>query len=177
MVDGNGGDGRQKGALDDIRCVEPSAQAGLKEHDVGRMLREGEEGRCGGDLEESDRLAAIGFFGALQDVEKRALADGPGAARRADGDPFVEMPQMRRCEHVHLEPRGLQHRPQEGDDGAFAVRPRHVNDRRHRLVRIAKRRQQPLDAVERQVNRLRVKMGESRQERGAPWGGHAIRRM
>ena len=49
-------------AVDHVGGVEPAAQADLEQHEVGRRAREGEKGRGRRDLEEGDRLAAVGLL-------------------------------------------------------------------------------------------------------------------
>ncbi len=70
------------GCVDHIGRVEPAAEAGLQQQDVGRRAGEGEEGGAGGDLEEGDGLAAIG---PLAFLEQRRAARPRRSARRRGG--------------------------------------------------------------------------------------------
>jgi hypothetical protein len=54
---------------------------------------------------------------------------------------------------VHRQAGGLEHGAEEGDDGALAVGPGDVDDRRQRAFGMSERGQQPLDAAEGQVDR------------------------
>ena len=66
VVDGDGGDDGEAGAVDDVGGVEAAAEADLEQGEVGRGLAHGEEGGGGGDLEEGDGLAGVGRLAAFE---------------------------------------------------------------------------------------------------------------
>jgi hypothetical protein len=68
-------DDRGARGRDHVGGVELAAEAGLQQQDVGRIAREGEEGRDRGDLEERDRIAAIGALAFLDQIDQRLLID------------------------------------------------------------------------------------------------------
>ena len=53
---------------------------------------------------------------------------------------------------------------QKGDNRTFAIRPRHVNDRRDPPVRVSERAQEPLHPSERKVDALRMQRFETREQ-------------
>ena len=160
-------DRRQDGGqrlVDHVGRVQPAAKAGLKQHNVGRVLGERQEGRRRRDLEEGDRLAGVRGFGPAQDIHQMPLADGTGAARTRQHDALVEAAQVGRNKAVRPVARRLQHRLQESDRRALAVGARHMNDGRQPPVRIAERGQQPLDASQGKIDDLRVELFEARKK-------------
>ena len=78
---------------------------------------------------------------------------------------LVEAHQMRRGIDMHALARRFQDRAQEGDGRALAVGAGDVDHRRQFLLRMTRARQQPLDAVERQVDPLGMQRGEPRDDR------------
>ena len=61
----DGGDDRH-GGINDIRCIEPAAEAHLEDEVISRRAAVGEEGGRGGDFEEGDRKTAVHLFAFLQ---------------------------------------------------------------------------------------------------------------
>ena len=118
---------RQPRLLDHVGRVEPPAEADLQQQDVGRRAGEGEECGSGGDLEEGDRLAAVG---PLAFLEERRRASSSSISSPASADALVEAHQMGRGVDMHALARRLQHGAQIGDDRALAVGAGDMDDRR-----------------------------------------------
>ena len=151
--------------LDHVGGVGAAPQAHLEQERVGRRLGEEEKGGGGGDLEHGDRLRPVRRLAAPERLDEPLLVDEAPAADAPEPHPLVEAHEMGRGVDVHALPRGLQDRAHEGDGRALAVRPRHVDDRRQAPLRVVEPREQPLDAAEREVDRLGVKRQEAREKR------------
>ncbi len=86
VVVGDGGDDADGGLADHVGGVQPPAEPDFQQQQVGatgiRLLREGEEGGGGGDLEEGDGLAAVRLLANLQQRGEPLLGDQ--AAGKAD---------------------------------------------------------------------------------------------
>src|SRR5665213_3460410 len=117
---------------------------------IRRMTGEGE--KCSGcrDFKESNGLARVGALAIVQGRGEFVLADD--SARKPDA--FVEVDKMRRRIDVHLQTLRFEDRATECAGRAFAVRSRHMDDRRHFPLGMTKRREQPLDAIQNQVDAL-----------------------
>ena len=82
-----------------------------------------------------------------------------------EADALVKAHQMRRDVGVDPVAGGFEAGAQGRDRRALAVGAGDMDDRRQLVLRIAERRQQPLDAAERQVDQLRVQRAQPRQDR------------
>ena len=78
-----------------------------------------------------------------------------------EADALVETHEMRRDVGMHAVARGLETGPHRGHRRAFALGAGDVHDRRKVVLRIAQRREQPLDAAERQIDQLRMQPAEA----------------
>ena len=107
MVEGDGRDDRDERPADDVGGIEPAAESGLEQQDVGRSPREREEGGGRGDLEEGDRIAPVDAFAFLQQPRQDALVDGLSG----ELDPLVEADEVRRGVDVHGAAVGDESRP------------------------------------------------------------------
>ncbi len=80
MVHGHRRDHSEHGRVDDVRCIEATAQPDLEQDDVSGDLGEGEQGcRCC-DLEERDRLPGVRLRNARQQIDQAWLRNWPAAA-------------------------------------------------------------------------------------------------
>ena len=82
---------------DDIGRVEPAAEPGFEQHDIGRRAREGEKRGGGRDLEKRDRFAAIGALALVEHREQRVLVD----QFAGEPDALVKAHEVRRDIDVH----------------------------------------------------------------------------
>jgi hypothetical protein len=137
MIEAHRRDRRQQRPVDHIGRIEPSAEPGLEQQDVGVRARKGEIGRGGRELEEGDRLALIRRLALVEQGQQRRIADL--LARHHDA--LVEAHEMGRSVKMHRVSRCLQHRPQEGEDRALAVGPGDMEDGRQRALGMAERRE------------------------------------
>ncbi|MCY1241518.1 hypothetical protein D9M72_544240 [compost metagenome] len=121
------------------------------------MFGKKHEGDGGQDFKYGDLLAAIGLRHATNRIGQHRIADELALAA-LDAEPVALVPvdQMRRGVDVDAQARGLKQRPRKGGDGALAVGPGHVNDRRQAVLRIAERGQEPCYPVQRQVEAFRM---------------------
>jgi len=174
VIEVHGRDHRHRHALDHVGGVQHPAQAHLQQAQVRLGLAEGQEGAGGGDLEEGDWLAGVGRLDPVEHLGERRLLDQPPG----HADALGEAHQVRRGVDVDLQPRRLGHGAQEGDGGALAVGPRHMDHRRQLSFRVTQRRAQPAHAVERQVDLLGMQRLQPRQRRvvGQEAVGHGRRR-
>ena len=129
------------GALDHIGRVIAPAEPRLEQQPVGLRLAEQQKSRGRGDLEEGDRLLAVGPLAAFKSRLQRRVLDDLAAALRAKPDAFVEAKQMRRGVDMHARALRFQHRAQEGERRALAIRAGDVNRRRQPQIGTAQRRQ------------------------------------
>ena len=93
--------------------------------------------------------------------------------RRAEPEALVEAHQMRRGIGVHALARGFQDRAQERDGRALAVGAGDMDHRRQFALGMIERGEQPLHAIERQVDALGMQRDQPRDD-GVD-GGHAVR--
>ena len=167
MVDRDRRDRGQQRLADDIGGIEPSAQSGLEQQQIGRRLGEGEKGRRGRDLEQRDQLAAIGGFGAGEAIDQQILGDRRRAVRAGEHDALMKIDEMRRGIDVHALAERLGDGAGEGEERALAVGAGDMQHRRQLLFGLAERGEQPLDAPKRQVDRLRVQLLQPLEQRVA----------
>ena len=152
MIDGDRGDGRGERPLDHVGGVEPAAQAGLQQREIGRRLGEGLEGKRGGDLEKRDGRFAVRRFAIVDELQEARVVDQ--AARHADA--LVEAHEVRRGIDVHPPARGFGDGAQEGQHRALAVGAGDMDHRRQTALGMIQLREQPLDAAERQIDDARM---------------------
>ena len=98
-------------------------------------------------------LGAVDGFAFLQQREQRLFLD----QLAGEADALVEAHEMGRDIGMHAIAGRLQHGAQIGDDGALAVGAGDMDDRRQAPFGMAEALQQPPDAVERQIDDLRMK--------------------
>ena len=156
-------DRRERGeprARHHIGRIEPAAEPGLHQEDVGRPAREGDEGRRGGDLELGDRRAAIDPLAPVQGIGQSGLGDRQAVEQEA----LVVVHQMRRHVALHAPAGRLEHRVQHRERRALAVGAGDVHHRRQLPLGVAERCQQPLDALEREVDGLWVQALQAGQD-------------
>jgi hypothetical protein len=161
-------DGGQR-RRDHVGGVEFAAKAGLQQQDVGLHAREDEEGGDRRDLEEGDRIAAIGALAFFDQIDQRLLFD----QRAGDADALMEAHQVRRGIDMHALTRRLQHGAQVGDDRTLAVGAGDMHHRRQLSFGISDQTQQTFDARELQVDDLRMEPHHALQHDVAGVG-HAV---
>ena len=66
MIEGNRRDRSDGGTAQDVGRIEPAAEADFEQRNVGRDAGEGEECRCGRDLEKCDRRIPVGALAFLR---------------------------------------------------------------------------------------------------------------
>src|SRR5665213_133568 len=150
MIQADRRDDGHRRFCDHIRRVVFAAEPYFQHQRIRRMTGEGE--KCSGcrDFKESNGLARVGALAIVQGRGEFVLADD--SARKPDA--FVEVDKMRRRIDVHLQTLRFEDRATECAGRAFAVRSRHMDDRRHFPLGMTKRREQPLDAIQNQVDAL-----------------------
>ena len=92
-----------------------------------------------------------------------SAASSISSSRHADA--LVEAHQMRRGVDVHAQAGRFGNGAHGGNGRAFAVGAGDVHDGREAVLRIAQLRHQPADAVEREVDRLRMQLGQAVEDR------------
>jgi hypothetical protein len=102
----------------------------------------------------------IGALAFLQRFGERRV----GHQRAGDPEALVEAHQVRRGIDVDAAAARLQHRAHEGDGGALAVGAGDVDHRRHALLGVAERIEQPPHAVERKVDPLGMQRQQTRDD-------------
>ena len=139
----------------DIGGVQRPTQPDLDQGQVGLDLAHGDEGRRRGAFEDSG-LARDGLD-PVEDGLQRRIAD------QAAGQPdaLIEPHQMRRGIDMDFEACGLGHGAQEGDGGALAVGPRHMDHGRQSPLRVPERRAQGGHPLQRQIDPLGVPLSEA----------------
>ena len=167
VVDGDRRDRGQQRLVHEIGRVEPSAEARLEQQEIGGRLGEGEKGGGRGDLEQGDQLAAISGLGAGETIDEKILGDRRRAMRPGEHDPLMEIDEMRRGIDMHALAERFGDGAGEGEEGALAVGAGDMHDRRKLVLGVAESGEQPLDAPERQVDRLRVQLLQPLQQRVA----------
>ena len=126
MVQADGGDeGEFRG--DDVRGIQPAAEAGLDDRGIHAGVREPLEREAGSDLEEGQALFdEIGLPGG-QEVENVVLGDELEGVAGDDPGALPEVHQMRGRVQARPEADAGEGRRQEARDGALAVGPGHVD--------------------------------------------------
>ena len=172
VVDRDRRDHGRERMRDHVGGVEPPAEADLHQHHVGRMAREQHERGRGGDLEHRDGGALVDALAFGEHLGKLGVRHQRAAARPAEAEALVEAHEMRRGIDVHGKARRLQDRAHERDGRAFAVGAGHVDHGRQLEFGVPEALQQPLDAVERQVDALGMQRKQPREDR-VDGSGHA----
>ncbi len=144
VIDTQRGDPADRRGRDDVRRIEPPAEADLDDAIVGGDACEGEEGGGGGDFEKA-RLHTIGFVEHLfeQCREQRVVDERPG-----ETDAFVEANEMRAGIAVDLAPARFEDRAEIGAGRSLAIGARDMEGARELVLRIAEARAQFGDALE-----------------------------
>ncbi len=145
---------------DHIGGIKPPPEADLQQQDVGRMPREQEETRRGGDLEHRDGGAPIGALAFGQRIAELDVGRQTPCPDGAETEPFVETHEVRRGVDVHAISGSFQDAAHERDRRALAVGTGHVEHRRQALFWMVERRENAPHALERKIDPL----GMQRQE-------------
>ena len=165
VVDRDAGDDGGERMIDHIGRVQPAAEADFQQQHIGRMAREQQQADRGGDLEHGDGRAGIGALAFLQRRAELLVGHQHAFARLAQAEALVEAHQMRRGIDVHALAGRFQDRAQEGDGGALAVGAGDMDHRRQLALGMIERGEQPLDAIERQIDALGMQRGQPRDDR------------
>ena len=167
MVEGDRHLYRHHRLRDDIGRIEPPAEAGLQQQDIGGGAGEFEEGGAGRHLEEGDGLIAIRPLALLEERQQRLLFD----QLAGKPDALMEAHQMGRGVDMNAISRRLQHGAQIGDDRALAVGAGDMDDGRQAALRMAQALEQPPGAVQGQIDDLGMQLGQPLQDQIAVVGG------
>jgi hypothetical protein len=149
------------GLRDHVGRIEPAAESGFEQQDVGRLAREAEEGGRGGDLEIGDRGPAVGRLASLE--QRGQVGFGDRAAGQADA--LVKAHQVRRGVDLHALAGCLQHGAQEGERRALAVGAGDVDHRRQLFLGVAEACEQALDPAEGEIDEFGMQPGEAVEDR------------
>ncbi len=158
-------DRRDQRIVDDIGGVVAAAKPDLEQGEVGRMAREEEDRRRGGDLELRDRRAVVDALDLEERLDQRVLADEAAAAGAAEPDALMETDEMRRGVDMGRLPRRLDHGAEEGGGRSLAVGAGDVDDRRQAPLGMPEPRQEHAHAVEREVDLARIERLEALEDR------------
>ena len=104
MVERHGHDHATGGPVDDVGGVEAAAEADLDERDIGRVLGKQQEGHGGGDLEDGDRLAAIGLGDARHGSARTSSSTSRPPPRASRIALVPSGPDAARCGHGRCSP-------------------------------------------------------------------------
>ncbi len=117
MIDGNRGDDGDGRVFDDIGGIQPAAEPGLDQGEIGRFAGKGKKRRRRGNFEKCDGRGTVGGLAIDQQLGEMIIAD------RASGglDAFIETYQVGRGVDMGLEPSFLGHGLHEGDGRALAI--------------------------------------------------------
>src|SRR5579872_121714 len=163
MIETHRLDDRHHRLRDDIGRVIPAAEPHFEHHRIGAVARESEKHRRIGDLEISDRASAIDALHFLQ----RRGEFGLGNEFAGDPDAFVKAHEMRRDVNVHAQPLRFKHGARKGADRAFAVGAGDMDHRRKLFLGIAEIIEQTLNAPEREIDLLGMKLQQPFENRRA----------
>src|SRR5579864_788849 len=119
--------------------------------------------RCSGDLEISHRTAGIGVLHFFQ----RRGEFGLGNEFAGDPDAFVKAHEVRRDMNVYAQPLRFKHGARKGADRAFAVGAGDMDHRRKLFLGIAEIIEQALNAPEREIDLLGMKLQQPLENRRA----------
>ena len=151
MIQRDGGDDRQAGRHH-IGGVQTSAETHLEQGPVGRGAGKGQKGGAGGDFEKRDAVRAVGLHAFIQQGGQRRFAD----QRARNPDAFVKAGKVGRGIGVDAGTGMFHAGAHHGLGRAFAIGARDMDHGRQAVFRIAKGREEPVHAVERQVDDLGV---------------------
>ena len=148
---------------DDIRGVQPPAEARLDDRGIDAGIGEPFEREAGGNLEEGQAvLDEIGLPGG-QEVENVVLGNQVEGVARDDAGPFPEIHQVRGGVQADAEADTGERRREEARDGALAVGPGHV-DALERPLGMAQRLAEGLHACQaRLVGRGEIRLLHRRE--------------
>ena len=155
---------RRDRPVDDVGGVEPSAETGFQQHDIGLVLREQTKRRRGLHLENRDRLAGIDLFAVLQHPAQLGIISQAATALFADAEAFVDPHQVWRGIDVDAQACCFERRAQIGDRRAFAVGARDMDHRRQLGFRMIEPRQQAVHAIEAEIDALRMQGRQPRDQ-------------
>ncbi len=94
----------------DIGSVEPSAETGFQQHDIGLVLREQTKRRRCLHFENRDGVARIDLFAVLQHPAQLGIISQAATALLADAEAFVDPHQIGRGIDVDAQAGGLKDR-------------------------------------------------------------------
>ena len=148
----------------DVGRVQTPTQTGLQQHEVGRRLGEGEEGRGRRQLKEGSGHIAVGFLHARQHIEQSLV----GNDLTVQLNPLGKAHEVRAGVDVDRLASGLQHGLEKSQRRALAVGACDVNHRRHPAFGPPEVFEQRVQPVERQVDQFGMKGEETIQGRLDP---------
>jgi len=160
MVDADGRDRADRRLVDDVGGVEAPAEPDLQHQQLGRNGGEDVERRRRDDLEEGDRIIAVGRLAGLDRGFERVVVDN----RAGQPDALVEAHEMRRGVDVHAVARRLGHGADVGAERALAVGAGDMHDRRQALLGIAHAVEQALEPREVEIDDARMARHQSFDE-------------
>ena len=161
MIEIDRRDDRDRRTLDDIGRIIASAHADFEDQGIRLGVREGEEGDAGRDLKEGDGLARIDTLAFVEQRGEIGLVDLHRMGMGGETDALVEAHEMRRCIGVYAIACRFEDRAQIGADRPLAVGACNMEGGRQGFLRIAETFEQALDAIQRQIDELRVKLRQS----------------
>src|SRR6516165_5137618 len=132
--------------------------------------------RRGLDFENRDRLSRIGAFAMLQRLAQFVVLHESSATAATEPIAFVDPHQIRRRIDVNAMARGFQDRAQIGDCGTLAVGPGDVNHRGQLSLWMAETFQEPLHALQVEIDALWMQGGKPRHQI-AEWARPSRRRV
>ncbi len=142
MVEVNGRDDTEQRTLDNIGRIQNTAQPDLDNGQISRRFRHGQKTRCRRAFKHGGLAARCGH--GLFDAIKDAVQMFVGNQRARQTDALVETHQMRRGIGMHLQTRRLGNGADQGNGRSLAVGPRHMDDRRQSVLRMAQCRAKSL---------------------------------
>ncbi len=136
-----------------IGCVILTTQPDFQDERVTRVSREGKQRRRGRDLEKGDRRTDIHPLAFVEHCRQLILFD----QFSGEPDAFVKAHEMRRDIRMYAQALRLEHRARKRANGAFAVRPGDVDNRRKLAFGMAQLSQESLNSVQNEIDSLGVK--------------------
>ena len=143
---------------------EPATKADLEQHHIGFMLREQTKRGGGLDFENGDGIAGVDALALLQRRAQFVIADECATAGVADPETFVEPHQKRRGQRVDAKAGSFQDRAQIRDGRTLAIGAGDMDHRRQFAFGMAEPLQQPVHAVEAEVDPARMQRGQPRDQ-------------
>ncbi len=143
-----------------MTLVASARPAHFEDEIIRRCPAVGEEGGGSGDLEEGDRLAAIGLFAFFEQRSEPASEIRSLATRMRSW----KLHQMGRGVGVNREARRRHDVAEIGNRRALAIGARDMDDGRQLRFRIAQLRQDGVHPVETEVDDFRMQLEKPRQD-------------